>query len=44
MIQNLDIRCLKDYRLSHNTFSKMQTQRTTAKKPRTEEFKPKEAK
>ena len=44
MVLDLDARYCKGYRLSHNTFLKVQTQETTAKKPCTEESKPKEAK
>ena len=44
MVQELDIRCFRGHRPSHNTSSKMQTQRTTVKKPRTKEFRRKKAK
>ena len=44
MVWDLDARCPRGHRPSHNTFSKMQTQRTTAKKPHAKEPRPKEAK
>ena len=44
IIQESDICCLWGYRLSHNTSSKVQTQRTIAKKPCIKESRPKEAK
>ena len=44
MVRKSDARCPKGHRPSHNISSKMQTQRTTAKEPRTKESKPKEAK
>ena len=44
MIQDLDPRYPRGHRPSHNISSKVQTQGTTAKKPRTEKSRPKEAK
>ena len=44
MVRESDARCPRGHRPSHNTSSKMQTQGTTAKEPRTEESRPKEAK
>ena len=44
MVWESDAYCPKSHHLSHNTFSKVQTQGTTAKEPRTKEFQPKEAK
>ena len=44
MVRESDARCSKGHHLSHNIPSKMQTQGTTAKKPRTKEFRLKEAK
>ena len=44
MVWELDTRCPRGYRLSHNTSLKVQTQETIAKKPRTKESKLKEAK
>ena len=44
MVQESDACCSRDHHPSHNTFPKVQTQGTTAKKPRIEESKPKEAK
>ena len=44
MVRESDARCPRSHRPSHNTSSKVQTQGTTAKKPRTEESRPKEAK
>ena len=44
MVRESDIRCLRGHCPSHNTSSKMQTQGTTAKEPRTEEPRPKETK
>ena len=42
MVWESDIRCPQGYRPSHNTSSKVQTQETTTKEPRTEESRPKE--
>ena len=44
IVQESDARYPRSHRLSHNTFSKVQTQGTTVKKPRTEESRPKRAK
>ena len=44
MVWKSDAHYPKGHCLSHNIFSKVQTQGTTAKKPRTEESRPKEAK
>ena len=44
MIQKSDARCPRGHRPSHNTSSKVQTQRTIAKEPRSEESKPKDPK
>ena len=44
MVQDSDIRCSWGHYPSHNTSSNLQIQGTTAKKPRIEESKPKEAK
>ena len=44
IVRDSDARSPRGHRLSHNTFSKVQTQGTTAKKPRAEEPWPKEAK
>ena len=44
MIWDSDARFLKGHHPSHNTFSKMQTQGTTAKEPHTKKFRPKRAK
>ena len=44
MVRELDARCPRGHRPSHNTSSKVQSQEITAKKPRTEESRPKEAK
>ena len=44
MVWESDARCSRGYHLSHNTSSKVQTQGTTAKEPRTKESRPKEAK
>ena len=44
MVRELDARCPRSHCPSHNTSSKGQTQGTTAKKPRTKEFRPREAK
>ena len=44
MVRESDARCPRGHRPSHNTSSKVQTQGTTAKEPRTEESRPKEAK
>ena len=44
MVQNLNICCSRGHRLSYNTSLKVKTQGTTAKEPRTKEFRPKEAK
>ena len=44
MIWELDVRCLKGHRPSHNTFSKVQIQETTAKEPHTTKFRPKKVK
>ena len=44
MVRKFDACCPRGHRLSHNTSSKVQTQETTAKKPRFEELKPKDSK
>ena len=44
MVRELDARCPRGHRPSHNTSLKVQTQGTTAKEPRTKESRPKEAK
>ena len=44
MVRELDARCPRGHRPSHNTFLKVQTQETTAKEPYTKESRPKEAK
>ena len=44
MVRNLDICCPKGHRSSNSTASKLQTQGTTAKKPRPKEFRSKEMK
>ena len=44
MVRELDARCPKSHRPSHNTFSNVQTQRTTVKEPHTEQSRPKQAK
>ena len=44
MVRELDARCHRGHRLSHNTFSKVQTQGTTIKGSRSEEPKPKDPK
>ena len=44
MVQNLDICCPRDYRLSNSIVSKVQTKRTTAKDFYLEEFKVKKVK
>ena len=44
IIQDLDIHCPQDYRLSHNTSLKVQIQGTTAKKPRIKESRLRKAK
>ena len=44
MVRDLNTHCPKDHCLSHNTSSKMQTQRITAKKLCAKESRPKEAK
>ena len=44
MVQDSDAHCPRSHRPSHNTFSKVQIQEITAKKPRAEEPRPKEAK
>ena len=44
MVWDSDIRCPRGHRPFNNTVSKVQTQGTSAKEPRLEEFKPKEAK
>ena len=44
MVWQSDARCPKGHHLFHNISSKVQTQGTTAKEPRTEESRPKEAK
>ena len=44
IIWDLDARYPWGHRLSHNTSSKMQTQGTSAKEPRTKESRPKEIK
>ena len=44
MVRKSDARCLRGHRPFHNTFSKVQTQKTTAKESRIEESRPKEAK
>ena len=43
IIRESDARCPKGHRPSHNTSSKVETQETTAKEPRTEKSTPKEA-
>ena len=43
MVRDLDIRCSRGYRPSNSTASKVQTQGTSAKEPRPEEFRTKEA-
>ena len=44
MVRESDAHCPKGHRPSHNTASKMQTQGTSAKEPRPEESRIKEAK
>ena len=44
MVQDSDIRCLRSHRPFNSTASKVQTQGTSAKEPRLEESKTKEAK
>ena len=44
MVRESDARCPRAHRPSHNTSSKVQTQGTTAKEPRSEEPKPKDPK
>ena len=44
MVQDLDICCPRGHRPSNSTISKMQTQGTTAKKPRLKKFKSKDTK
>ena len=44
MVRELDARCPRGHHPSHNTSSKVHTQGTTAKEPRTEESRSKEAK
>ena len=44
IVRKSDARCPRGHRPSHITSSKMYTQGTTAKKPRTKESRPKEAK
>ena len=44
MVRESDARCPRGHRPSYNASSKVQTQGTTAKEPRTEESRPKEAK
>ena len=44
MVRESDARCPRSHRPSYNTSSKVQTQGTTAKEPRTKESRPKEAK
>ena len=44
MVLELDAHCPRGHRSSHSTSSKVQTQGTTAKEPRTKESRPKEAK
>ena len=44
MVRDSDIRCPQGHRFSNNTASKVQTQGTSAKEPRSEESRPKEAK
>ena len=44
MVRESDARCPRGRRPSHNTFSKVQTQGTIDKEPRTEESRPKKAK
>ena len=44
MIRNADFRCLRNHYLSQNTFTKMQTQRLTAKKSKPKESRPKDFK
>ena len=44
MVRESDARCPRGHRPSHNTASKVQTQGTSAKEPRPEESRTKEAK
>ena len=44
IVRDLDIRCLQGHRPSNSTASKVQTQATSAKEPRPEESRTKEAK
>ena len=44
MVWELDARYFKSYRLSYNTFSKVQSQKTIAKESRTKESRPKKVK
>ena len=44
MVRESDARCPRGHRPSHNTSSKVQTQGTTAKEPRSKEPKPKDPK
>ena len=44
MVGDSDAYCLKGHRPSYHTFSKVQTQGITAKKPRTKEPRPKKVK
>ena len=44
IVWDLDAHCFRNYHPSHNTFSKVQIQRTTAKEPCTKKSRPKEIK